>query len=140
MGYKTDVAKGIGWGWVLLIVVIVIAIVTSAGLWLLGVATSNAKGAGEAVKINNSAENRIQKQEKFEKLYQAVKDNKALVVLHKKNLADDPTNLTLKQTLAGVQAGCIKSVGAYNAEVEKETSRDWKSADLPESLSNAECN
>jgi type II secretory pathway pseudopilin PulG len=140
MGVKTDVAKGIGWGWLLLIVVIVIAIVTSAGIWFFGVATSNAKGAGDAQKINNSAENRIQKQEKFEKLYQAVKDNKALVELKKKDLADDPTNLTLKQTLAGVQSACVKSVGAYNAEVDKQTSKDWKSADLPDSLSNADCN
>ena len=57
MGYKTDAAKGIGAGWLLVIIIGLLAVITGAIFWGIGVATSGAKGAGDAIKINNSAEN-----------------------------------------------------------------------------------
>jgi hypothetical protein len=140
LGYVKETAKGLGVGWILLIALLVIGGVTSAVIWGIGVATSGVKGAGDAVKINNSAENRIEKQEKFEKLFAGVEANKEKVALHKGIVEANPDDKTAKQTLAGVQSACISSVNQYNAEARKVTSMDWKAADLPESMTSHGCN
>ena len=140
MGYKTDVAKGIGAGWILVIVLGVLALLAGAIFWGIGVATSNAKGAGDTIIKNNSVQNRTEKQEKFEKLYAQVQTNKDLVAQHTKLAAANPTDKTEQQTLAGVQSACSASVNTYNAEARKVLSMDWKAADLPDSLSTAGCN
>jgi hypothetical protein len=130
----------LGAGWLLLIAILVIGGVTSAVIWGIGVATSNIKGAGDLEKINNSAENRRNKQEQFEKLYAAVETNKGLVAQHKANVEANPNDQTAKQTFEGVKSLCINSVNKYNAEARKVTSMDWKAADLPESLTTHGCN
>lgn len=139
MGYVKETAKGISAGWILVLVLLLVGGVTSALMWGIGVATSGVKGQGDAIKINNSAENRIEKQELFEKLYASVETNKALVAQHKGNVESNPKDLTAKQTLEGVKSICIASVNKYNAEARKVTSMDWKAVDLPESLTTVGC-
>ncbi|QDG87148.1 hypothetical protein [Pseudarthrobacter sp. NIBRBAC000502770] len=108
-------------------------------VWAISVATSGPKGQGDAVKINNSAQNWTEKQQKFEKLNAAVNTNKQLVTMHAARVATDPTDKTASQILAGVQSECIASVEAYNAESRKILSKDWKSPDLPYELTTAGC-
>ncbi len=140
MGYKTDAAKGIGAGWLLVIILGIIALITGAIFWGIGVATSNAKGAGDTIIKNNSVENRTEKQEKFEKLFATVETNKSLVAQHTKTVSADPTNAQAKTILSGVQSACVASVEKYNAEARKVLSMDWKAADLPDSLTQTGCN
>lgn len=109
------------------------------GSWAISVAVSGPKGQGEAVKINNSAENWTAKQEKFEKLYAAVQTNEELVAMHTERVAADPSDKTAAQMLAGVKSECVASVNAYNAESRKVLSQDWKSPDLPHKLTTADC-
>ncbi|AYN57925.1 hypothetical protein PP640_gp74 [Arthrobacter phage Faja] len=109
------------------------------GSWAISVAVSGPKGQGEAVKINNSAENWTAKQEKFEKLYAAVQTNEELVAMHTERVAADPSDKTAAQMLAGVKSECVASVNAYNAESRKVLSQDWKSPDLPHKLTTANC-
>jgi predicted lipid-binding transport protein (Tim44 family) len=140
MGYKTDAAKGIGAGWLLVIILGVLGLLTGAIFWGIGVATSNAKGAGDTIIKNNSVENRTEKQEKFEKLFAKVETNKALVAQHTKTVAANPTDKQASMVLSGVQSACVASVEQYNAEARKVLSMDWKAADLPDSLTTTGCN
>lgn len=122
----------------ILAVLIGIVLIGWAG-WAISVAVSGPKGQGDAVKVNNSAANWTEKQAKFEKLYAAVKTEKELVAMHKELAANNPNDLTQRQTLAGVQSACIASVNDYNAESEKVLSRDWKSPDLPQTITTDGC-
>jgi hypothetical protein len=108
--------------------------------WGFSILISGPKGQGDAIIINNSVENWTQKQEKFEKLNAAVDTNKELVALHRSRVAADPTDKTTAQMLAGVQSECIASVSAYNAEARKVLSQDWRSSDLPQTLTTVGCN
>lgn len=118
--------------------IIAVALIWWAG-WAISVATSGPKGQGDATKINNSAANWTEKQAKFEKLYATVQTEKELVALHKELTAANPEDKTQRQTLAGIQSACIASVNDYNAESEKVLSRDWKSPDLPHTLTTDGC-
>jgi predicted lipid-binding transport protein (Tim44 family) len=109
------------------------------GSWAISVAVSGPKGQGDAVKINNSAQNWTEKQEKFEKLFAAVQTNEELVSMHAERVAADPSDKTAAQMLAGVKSECVASVNAYNAESRKVLSQDWKSPDLPHKLTTANC-
>lgn len=122
----------------ILAAILIIALIWWA-VWAISVATSGPKGQGDAVKINNSAQNWTEKQQKFEKLNAAVATNKQLVAVHAARVAADPADKTAAQMLAGVQSECIASVEAYNAESRKVLSKDWKSPDLPYELTTAGC-
>lgn len=134
MGYKTEAAKGIGAGWLVLIVILILGGLISGGIWALGVATSGIKGQGDAVKINNSAENWTAKQAFFETKYEATKTADMKIKLYADKLAADPTDRTAKDNLFGIQSQCLNYVAEYNAESRKFLSQDWKSADLPAEL------
>lgn len=139
MGYRKEAAKGLGEGTLWLIGIIILGMVIGGVVFAINVATSNARGAGEAEIKNNSAENRIEKQEKFEKLYAEVQFNEDLVAQYTANLATTPDSTVMKTNLDGAKAACSASVHKYNAEVRKVTSQDWKAYDLPESLTNTRC-
>lgn len=140
MGYVKESAKGVSVAVIWTVVILAIMALIGGIVWGFGVATSGIKGQGDAVKINNSAENWTGKQEKFEKLYAGVEAAKEKVVLQNQLLKDNPDDLTQRQTAAGVKSACINAVQAYNAESRKVLSRDWKSPDLPQSLTTAGCN
>ncbi len=140
MGYHKEAAKGIGTGAIYVIVIGVVLAIIGGVFFTMNVLLAPAKGAGGVIIKNNSAENRIEKQEEFEKLFATVETNKSLVGQHTKNVAANPDDKTAKQTLLGVQSACVASVEKYNAEARKVTSMDWKAADLPESLTQTGCN
>lgn len=140
MGYRTQAAKGLGEGAIWIIVIGVIATLIGGFFFVTNVLLAPAKGAGGVIIKNNSAENRIEKQEQFEKLFAKVETNKALVAQHTKNVAANPTDKQAGMTLSGVQSACVASVEQYNAEARKVTSMDWKAADLPDSLTTTGCN
>lgn len=140
MGYKTDAAKGIGAGWLLVIILGVLGLLAGAIFYVIGVATSDAKGKGDTIIKNNSVQNRTEKQEQFEKLFAKVETNKALVAQHTKTVAANPTDKQASMVLSGVQSACVASVEQYNAEARKVLSMDWKAADLPDSLTTTGCN
>lgn len=137
MGYKTDAAKGISGVTLGIIIVLVIGGLISAGIWFVGVATSGVKGQGDAVKINNSAENWTQKQAFFEDKYQAAKTADAKIALFQKAVDADPKDRTAKDNLQGITSQCMNYVAEYNAESRKFLSQDWKSVDLPTELGNS---
>lgn len=140
MGYRKDAAKGLSEGALWVIGIGILLAIIGGVFFTINVLLAPAKGAGGVIIKNNSAENRIEKQEKFEKLYAKVETNKELVAQHTKNVAANPDDKTAQQTLLGVQSACVASVNTYNAEARKVTSMDWKAADLPDSLTTTGCN
>lgn len=140
MSYHKEAAKGIGTGAIYVIVIGIVLAIIGGIFFTMNVLLAPAKGAGGVIIKNNSAENRIEKQEQFEKLFAKVETNKGLVAQHTKNVAANPTDKQASTVLLGVQSACVASVEQYNAEARKVTSMDWKAADLPDSLTTTGCN
>lgn len=136
MGYVKETAKGISAGWILVLVLLLVGGVTSALIWGIGVATSGVKGQGDAIKINNSAENWTKKQAFFEDKYQAVKVADQKIALFAQVVAKNPKDRTAQDNLTGITSQCMNYVAEYNAESRKFLSQDWKSVDLPIELGN----
>lgn len=136
MGYVKETAKGISAGWILVLVLLLVGGVTSALMWGIGVATSGVKGQGDAIKINNSAENWTKKQAFFEDKYQAVKVADQKIALFAQVVAKNPKDRTAQDNLTGITSQCMNYVAEYNAESRKFLSQDWKSVDLPIELGN----
>jgi hypothetical protein len=143
MGYKREAARGIGTGYLLLIIFIVLGLITGAGLWALDVATSGVKGKGDAVKINNSAENWTAKQAFFHEKYNAVLAADKKIGTFKALVDADTTDKTALTNYTSMQSQCQNYVSEYNAESSKFLSQDWKDPELPtvinESNSKTDC-
>lgn len=134
MGYKKDVAKGIGGGTLVLIVVLVIGGLISGGIWLFGVATSGIKGQGDAVKINNSAENWTKNQAYFHKQFEAVKAADQKIGTYKTVLDTDPKDKTALTNYTSMVNQCKNYVAEYNAKSADVLARDWKDPELPTTI------
>ena len=134
MGYVKETAKGISAGWILVLVLLLVGGVTSALMWGIGVATSGVKGQGDAIKINNSAENWTAKQAFFEDKFEAVKVADKKIALYASQVKADPKDRTAKDNLTGITSQCLNYVAEYNAESRKFLSKDWKSVDLPHQI------
>jgi hypothetical protein len=111
--------------------IIVALVLIIWGGFALKVALSGPKGVGDAIIKKNSAENWTAAQGRFEKLYAGIQSADQKTELAAARLATNPTDLTLQQTHAGVQSGCITLVADYNAESRKFLSEEFKSTDLP---------
>lgn len=124
--------------------VLVVLIVSALGFggWAFGIWFSGPKGAGEAIKQNNSKVNRIGQQEQFEQLaadYDGfvvkIKAGKAAVAS-----AVTETDKQLRATeLVGLRQVCVDAAQQFNANSRKYTARDWKSAGLPARLDPDAC-
>lgn len=136
--------------------IIVLVTVLSGALTLaingtvLGIETgfSGIKGRAEQIQRNNSVNNRTAKQEYFEQTYQDIKafdvqiNNAAKAVSDFRTVnAGKPDNAIgsianedarLSQVVTGLKNRCAQVAADYNAEAQKITSRDWRSADLPQ--------
>lgn len=135
MGYTKEAAKGLGGGAIAIIVIGVVALIIGGLFWGIGVATSGIKGQGDAVKINNSAENWTEKQAFFHEKYNAVKAADQKITLYAATVAANPGDKTAATNLQGITSQCINYVTEYNAESSKFLSRDWKDAELPTTIS-----
>lgn len=121
--------------WLVALLIVVGAI--TLALWAFGVFTADIKGRGELVKTNKSAVNRIQKQEMFEQLYADLNGYKAKIGVARDAVEANPSDVN-QTNLTGIRQQCIDTVQQYNAEARKITSRDWRSADLPDQQLNQE--
>lgn len=100
------------------------------GIWGFNVATSDVKGAGDATRQINSAENRLGAETRFRQLYEGVQadDKKINILATTTNSEMDDTNL------AGLMLACTGHVADYNAMVDAPTTAKWRPVDLPARL------
>lgn len=131
--------KGVGWviGWVVIIVLLVAAL--GAGGWAIGVAVSGPKGQADGYAENNSSENWIKQQAKFEELH-AEYESTLVRIDQFKIIADANPNDAIAQTnFNGQISHCTDVVADYNAATRSFLSEDWKSIDLPATLDPEDC-
>lgn len=122
--------------WVILLIVIGLI---GAVVWGISVATSGVKGQGDGIIKNNSAENWIKQQAKFEDLY-AEYESTQVRIDQFKTVADANPNDAIAQTnYNGQISHCTDVVAEYNAATRSFLSEDWKSIDLPPSLDPSDC-
>lgn len=126
------VGRSVGWRaaiWIVVAILFVGAI--GVGIWYFGVATSGAKGAGDATKQQNSAANRLNAQKQYADLYEGIlAADKNIDVLDATAKAD-PTVVN-KTNLTGAQNICNENVAAYNAMATNVLTAQWRPANLPE--------
>ena len=121
---------GIGW-WVL----IVLVVLAMGGLiWALTVALSAPKGAGDVIIQNNSADNRIAQQARFEDNYQEIVTSDQKIVLAKAQSDATPTDKTLQTNYTGLVGYCLSVTADYNADAGKILAKDWMSETLPKQI------
>lgn len=128
LGYDTRHGFWYGLRWYAAGAAVILASI--ALLWALGVFTSDVRGAGDAHKQNQSGTNRVVKQEMFEQKYQDIQNADKRIDTFAAAKAEDPT-YTNKVNYTGAINVCNQLVADYNAEARKQTSADWKAADLP---------
>lgn len=134
-----ETGRALGWGARTIIAIIIIAGVITGGIWLFNVATSGVKGQGDGIIKNNSAENWIKQQAKFEELHANYETIQVRIDEFKK-IADANPNDAISQTnYQGQVSKCTDIVAEYNAATRSFLSQDWKSIDLPPTLDPATC-
>lgn len=128
------------WFWLAVLLLVIVVLVGVSLVWRYAIA--GPKGAVGAREQQQSAINRVQKQEQFEQLaadYDGylVKIKLAKVAVKE---ATDPVSKDLRQTeLVGLRQVCVDAAQQFNAESRKYTSRVWKSAGLPTNLDPEGC-
>lgn len=127
----STVVRGATWRAGVWIAVLLLFIgLIGVGVWGFKVATSDAKGRGDATMTKNSSTNRISAQERFEDLYADIKATDAKIGPAKQAVKTDPSTINTTN-LAGLVNYCLDVVGDYNAEARKYTSADFRAIDLP---------
>jgi hypothetical protein len=114
---------------------LVIAVI-SVGVWGFRVATSDTKGRGDATVIKNSARNRINAQETFEKLFADIKATDRKIEVADSAAKAAPQDPTLRQNASGIRQYCLSVVSDYNARARSYSAEDFRSADLPYQIDN----
>lgn len=137
--YESDNPTRFGWGafWrsgigIALIVVFVLAL--SGGVWWLKVASSGVKGKGDVTIQNNSSTNRIDSQAYFEDLYGDIQGYGPKLAQAAKDVKTHPGDDFYATNYTGLYNTCVQAVTDYNAASGKTLFRDWKAADLPETI------
>lgn len=103
--------------------------------WYFSVATSGVKGAGDATKQVNSAANRLQAQDKYNKLYTGIQaaDRNINTLAETYKLSPNQYNLT---NLTGAQNVCSSSIGEYNQMATNTLTKQWIPVELPTMVGN----
>lgn len=118
-----------GLKWVVAIILAVLVIV--AGLWALGVFSSDIKGRGDAVREKYSAGNRIAAQEGFQADYNEILAADRRIDALWDAWRGNPADRIERINYTGAVNYCIGLVGAYNARAEKFTQQEFRDAELP---------
>lgn len=129
--------QGLAAGWVVAIVVVVLAGVIGAGVWLFRVSTSDVKGQGDAQIIKNEARNRIRAQEGFESKFAAIVAADKNLTITAEALQAKPGDLKLSTELNGQKMICNDLVAQYNAAARKFSDAEFRAADLPLQIEDA---
>jgi hypothetical protein len=139
MGEYREASKAVSFVWLWVIIgVVVVGLMGVAG-WGIAVAISGPKGQGDGVIKNNSAENWIKQQAKFESLNEEYEATLFRIQEFKKTADANPNDAIAQTNLQGQVSHCSDVVAEYNAASRSFLSEDWKSIDLPASLNVSTC-
>lgn len=131
--------KAVSWVWLWVIIGLVVIAAISWGVWAFNVATSEIKGQGDGVIKNNSAENWIEQQAKFEKLHAEYESTLVRIDQFQTIALANPNDAIAQTNYNGQISHCTDVVADYNAATRSFLSQDWKSIDLPATLDPTDC-
>lgn len=135
----TRVAAGASWrGGIWLILAVLFIGLIGCGIWAFHVVTSGVKGTGDVTRQNNDANNRIEAQATFQRLYGDIQGYPPKITRAKADAAANPTDAQSKQVLDGLQNLCTDAVNTYNADAGSTTMQQWRPADLPTQINEAD--
>jgi hypothetical protein len=111
--------------------VIAVILVLGGVVYGVKVAFAPAKGAGDTIRKNEDANNRIAQQRAFVTMLEGVKaSDRKLQVLADTAVAA-PGDVKAQADYQGTQLICLDQVAAYNAKAQETLAADWLPADLP---------
>ena len=126
------VARSVGWRAAIWIAVAVAFFgLVGGGIWVFKVATSEVRGAGDATRITNDGQNRVNAQEWFQSQYEQIRSTDRRIVETAAELAAKPDDDFTKTNYRGLVNRCIEMVGNYNAEANKVSRGKWRDPNLP---------
>jgi hypothetical protein len=132
---RRDADSAIGFGASRTILLVVLALIVTGiigGVWWgVKVATSDAKGAGDAQIKINSGDNRINAQETFEQLYQQIQAYDRNLDQAAADKAEHPGDSFYATNYSGLVKTCNDAVFQYNAEARKVSRAKWRDPALP---------
>lgn len=131
--------KAVSWVWLWVLIGLVVIAAISWGVWAFNVATSEIKGQGDGVIKNNSAENWIEQQAKFEELHAEYESTLVRIDQFQAIALANPNDAIAQTNYNGQISHCTDVVADYNAATRSFLSQDWKSIDLPATLDPADC-
>jgi hypothetical protein len=110
----------------------------AAGTWAVRVATSEARGKGNAYAQKHSAKNWTEAQARFESLYAEIVATDRKVAVAADYLANHPGDRTASDTYLGTRNVCLSFVADYNAAARTYLAADFRAADLPAQIHDAD--
>jgi hypothetical protein len=131
-----DIRTGRAWSYGCL-TAFLLFIVLPLALWAFGVFSSGVRGAANVVKQNNDANNRIQAQATFNKLWGDIQadqidiDGSAATVKAAGGASADPYD---QSVLTAEEQTCTSAAETYNADADNTTMKDWRPAGDPASV------
>ena len=131
--------KAVSFVWLWVIIGVIVLGLIGWGAWGLNVATSAVKGQGDGVIKNNSAENWIKQQAKFEDLHAEYESTQVRIDQFKAVADANPNDVIAQTNYTGQISHCTDVVAKYNAATRSFLSEDWKSIDLPPTLDPTDC-
>ena len=117
--------------------------VIGIALWGFDVFTSGVRGHANVIKQNNDANNQIQAQDAFNKLWGEIQGYKADIKSDAAQVTEDAVEgrdaAYDKSVLAAVQSTCRDAVGRYNAYTTDTTMKEWRPAQDPDHIALTDC-
>jgi len=140
---RRQIDSDIRWGFgrilgIVLAVIMVVALI-SVGGYLLTLALSGPKGQGDGIIKNNSSENWIKQQAKFEDLFAEYESTQVRINQFKTIAEANPNDAIAQTNYNGQVSHCTDVVAEYNAATRSFLSEDWKSVGLPPKLDPDDC-
>ena len=135
----TRVVRGATWrAGVWVAAVVAFFMLLGGALWVAGVFTSGVKGTGDVVKQNNGATNRINTQAYFQDLYGDINAYTTQLATAGAQMTAHPGDDFYETNYVGLYNTCVSAVNSYNAASGKTLFKDWKAADLPQTIASAD--
>lgn len=133
------VARAVGWRastWI--IVILLFFAVIGGATWAFKVLTSEAKGAGDAIRITNDAQNRINAQEWFPAQLGLIKAADRNLTAAQAAVKAQPNDQFAQTELRGLEMRCNEMVQRYNADAQKVTRAKWRDPSLPMTIDDSD--
>ena len=125
---------GIRWYFVVVGVIVITVAAIAIGNWLFNTGTSDIKGRGDAARIKNEGQNRVDQQAKFQQIYNAIQRLDLQIGDAKVAWDASPDDAVLRTNYLGFVNQCRSATSEYDTLARTYTAQEFRDADLPEQI------